>query len=237
MTAKPCPGPCNNAWRRAEQQLANEGSPHDIPVTWGKPTHCIRCTDGAHTQIAELPELVAAISLEAVNGTAPKTTGTIGRTANPTWPGQAARILTEHIVEGLLGLEDVIRVGRSLPARDARGREGADVTASATFLRAHLHWALERYPGEADPASGETMDPAALIRHWHRGAERFTRRDARLEHHRVPCPRCELLTLFREDGDDYISCRNIACELLLTPAEFKEHTEKLARRHDLAKAA
>ncbi|MCX5063759.1 hypothetical protein OG895_43490 [Streptomyces sp. NBC_00201] len=98
----PCPGPCNNAWRTAE---AN-GTDHDLTPTWGDPIHCGRCTTRTLAQLAELPELVAAISLEALNGTAPKTTGTISRTAVPSWPGQAARILTEHIIGELLGLED-----------------------------------------------------------------------------------------------------------------------------------
>lgn len=233
----PCPGSCNTAWRKAEQQLTADGTEHHLTPTWGEPNHCERCTTRAHGQLAELPELIVAIRLEALNGTAPKTTGTIGRAAVPSWPGQAARILTDHIVTGLLGLEDVIRAGRHLPARAARGREGIDLTAAATFLLAHLSWALDRYPGELDPTTGETMDPAALIRAWHRTAEKFTRRDPRLEHRRVPCPRCELLTLFRTEGDDYIGCRNLACELLLTPAEFDEHAENLARQYGLVKAA
>lgn len=233
MSPAPCPGPCNNAWRTAE---AND-TEHDLTPTWGQPIHCGRCQLRAQAQLTELPELVAAISLEALNGTAPKTSGTIGRTAVPSWPGQAARILTEHIVEGLLGIEDVIRAGRRLRPRDMRGREGADVTAAVTFLRAHLSWALERYPGETDAATGETMDPAALIRQWHRGAQRFTRRDPRLEHHRIPCPRCELLTLFRSDGDDYIECRNINCQTLLTPGEYLDHTKRLASECQASVAA
>ncbi|MCW2898999.1 MAG: hypothetical protein JWO67_1264, partial [Streptosporangiaceae bacterium] len=44
-------------------------------------------------------------------------------------------------------------------------------------------------------------------------------------------PRCELLTLFREDGDDYIECRNLACGLLLTPGEFDDYTKALASGH------
>ncbi|MFI8535350.1 hypothetical protein ACIGMX_34535 [Streptomyces aquilus] len=222
MTA-PCPGPCNNAWRNAEA-----GGDHDLTPTWGQPIHCTRCTLRAQAQLAEFPELVAAISLEALNGTAPKTTGTIGRAAAPSWPGQAARILTDHIVDGLLGLEDAIRAGRHLPSRTVRGREGSDLTAAVTFLRAHLPWALERFPGETDPATGATMDPADLIRRWHSAGQRFTRQHPRLEHHRVPCPRCELLTLYRADGEDYIECRNPNCQTLITPGEYADHTKELA---------
>ena len=227
----PCPGSCNNAWRRAEAQLAADGSEHDIPVTWGQPVHCLRCTTRAHHQLAELPELVVAISLEAIHGTTAKTTGTIGRTTVPAWPGQAPRLLTDHIVGGLLELEDDIRELRTLTHRPGRGTEGRDITGTIRFLSAHLDWALTQHP-----LAGETHDrlsgnPAAQIQGWHRAAHRFTRRDARLEHHRVPCPRCDLLTLYRAEGDDYIGCRNIACEVLLTPAEFLDHTKKLAAEY------
>lgn len=226
--AAPCPGPCNNAWRKAEAQLAADGTPHDIPVTWGQPVHCQRCTNRAHAQLAELPELVVAINLEAVCGTAPKTAGTIGRRPTPSWPGQAARLLTDHIVGGLLELEDDIRELRRLRHRPGRGIEGRDVTGAVRFLSAHLDWALAEHPCAGEMHAPQSGNPAAQIHGWHRAALRFTRRDARLEHYRVPCPRCELLTLFRADGDDYIECRNINCQTLLTPAEYLEHTRRLA---------
>ncbi|MDX3245852.1 hypothetical protein [Streptomyces sp. ME18-1-4] len=224
----PCPGPCNNAWRRAETALLDTGTDHDITATWGQPIHCDRCTQRTRQQLAELPELVAAISLEALNGTPAKTTGTIGRAAVAIWPGQASRILTDHIVGGLLDLEDDIRDLRRLRRRPGRGGEGRDVTGTVRFLTAHLEWALIAHPCAEEIHERESGNPAAQIQGWHRAAERFTRRDPRLEHHRVPCPRCELLTLFRTDGDDYIACRNIACEVLLTPAEYFEHTRRLA---------
>ncbi|MFF7142255.1 hypothetical protein ACFZB5_13535 [Streptomyces nodosus] len=234
---KVCPGPCNNAWRRAEQQLAQDGTEHDIPVTWGQPVHCQRCTSRTHAQLAELPELVVAISLEAVNGTAPKTTGTIGRTANPSWPGQAARLLTDHVVGGLVELEDDIRDLRRLRHRPGRGTEGQGVTGAVRFLAAHLDWALVEHPLAGEVHDRLSGNPAAQIHSWHRAALRFTRRDARLEHHRVPCPRCELLTLFRGDGDDYIECRNINCQTLLTPGEYLEHTRRLASAQRATAAA
>lgn len=234
---KPCPGPCNNAWRRAEAQLAADGTEHDIPVTWGQPIHCLRCAHCAHAQLAELPELVVAISLEAHYGTAPKTTGTIGRAGAVAWPGQAARLLTDHIVGGLLELEDDIRDLRNFGHRRGRGSEGRDVTGTVRFLAAHLEWALIAHPCAEEIHDRESGNPAAQIQGWHRAAQRFTRRDAGLEHHRIPCPRCELLTLFRADGDDYIECRNINCQTLLTPGEYLEHTGKLARMYKGAVAA
>lgn len=233
----PCPGPCNNAWRRAEQQSAADATPHDIPVTWGQPVHCPRCASRAHAQLAELPELVVAISLEALCGTSPKTTGTIGRAGAVTWPGQAARLLTDHIIGGLLELEDDIRHLRGLRHRPGRGTEGRDVTGAVRFLTAHLEWALVAHPCAEEIHDRESGNPASQITGWHRAALRFTRRDARLEHYRVPCPRCELLTLFRGDGDDYIECRNINCQTLLTPAEYFDHTKKIAEMYKAQTAA
>jgi len=234
VPAKACPGTCNNAWRLAEAQQATDGTGHDIPVTWGQPVHCPRCTHRAHTQLAELPELIVAIGLEALHGTAPKNTGTIGRVHIPAWPGQAARMMTDHIVGGLLELEDDIRELRTLTSRPGRGSEGRNVTSAVRFLTAHLDWALTEHPAAGEIHDRLSANPAAQITTWHRAAQRFTRRDARLEHHRVPCPRCELLTLYRADGDDYIECRNINCQLLLTPGEYHDHTHQLAGEHRMA---
>jgi hypothetical protein len=232
-----CPGSCNNAWRRAETQLATDGTPHDIPVTWGQPVHCPRCTHRTHAQLTELPELIVAIGLEAIHGTAPKATGTIGRIHIPAWPGQASRLLTDHIVGGLLELEDDIRDLRRLRHRPGRGTEARNAAGAVTFLAAHLDWALAQHPAAHEIHDRDSGNPAAQITAWHRTAQRFTSRDPRLEHHRVPCPRCELLTLYRGDGDDYIECRNLNCGLLLTPAEYHEHTRRLSNETRMAKAA
>jgi hypothetical protein len=233
----PCPGSCNNAWRRAEQQLADDGTEHDIPITWGQPVHCQRCTSRAHAQLAELPELVVAVSLEALCGTAAKMTGTIGRTSTPAWPGQASRLLIDYIVGGMVELEDDLRDLRRLGRRPGRGAEGHDVTGAVRFLAAHLDWALVEHPLAQEIHDRLSGNPAAQIHGWHRAAQRFTRRDARLEHHKVPCPRCELLTLYRADGDDYIECRNINCALLLTPTEFHSHVKGLASECQAVSAA
>jgi hypothetical protein len=232
-----CPGSHNNAWRTAEQSFAEGGAQHELQPTWGQPVHCLRCTDRARDELAELPELVAAIWLEAVNGTPAKTTGTIGRVNIPAWPGQSSRLLTDLIVGGMLALEDDIRDLRQLRIRPGRGTEGAAVTASARFLATHLTWALESHPLAEEPHDRLSGNPGSQIHTWHHTAQRFTRRDDRLEHHRIPCPRCELLTLFRKDGDDYIECRNVACQVLLTPGEYFEHTRKLASECQVQRAA
>lgn len=220
-----CPGAHNNAWRRAE----DAGTPHDLQPTWGQPLHCDRCLTRARTQLGELPELVAAVALEATYRSRGPKIGIIGRSAQlPPWPGEASRMLTDLIVGGLTELEDDVRALRRLNPRPARAGEGGTLTGAVRFLTTHLDWVLTHHPLAEEPHARLSGNPAALVGTWHRAAQQFTGRDERLEHHRVPCPRCELLTLFRADGEDYIACRNPACELLLTPVELAEHCRVLA---------
>jgi hypothetical protein len=225
-----CPGRENHAWREAELKLAQHGTPHDLAPRWGQPIHCEPCSVRARQQLGDLPELVAAIHLEAAHGSRGPKIGAIGRSTVtvPPWPGQASRILTDHIVGGLTELEDDIRELRQLRARPGRGIEGATLTGAVTFLNAHLDWALAHHPAAHEIHERDSANPAAQISGWHRAALRFTARDLRLDHRRAPCPRCELLSLYRADGDDYIECRNAACGNLLTPAEFDEHARALA---------
>ena len=227
-----CPGRCNNAWRKAEAAREATGPGHRLEATWGQPIHCHRCSSLAHAELAELPELLAAISIEATTGTRGLPVGTIGRSAtHPAWPGQAARLLTDHIIGGLTELEADIRQLRGLTTRSFGRREGVAATQAVTFLTAHLEWALEHHPAADEVHDRLSANPAAQIHQWHRAAVTFTARDQRLDHYRVPCPRCELLTLFRADGDDYIECRNAACELLLTPGEYLQHTKTVAAEY------
>jgi hypothetical protein len=234
-----CPGRENTAWREAEKARLEHETPHDLSPRWGQPVHCEPCTTRTRAQLGELPELVAAIWLEATHGTRGPKAGTIGRIAGgvPAWPGQASRLLTDLIIGGLTELEDDLRDLRQLTARPGRGNEGATLTATVRFLDAHLDWALTHHPAAAEPHEKDSANPAAQIGTWHRMAQRFTARDRRLEQHRVPCPRCEMLTLFRENGDDYIECRNPLCQLLLTPAEFHEHTKQLASECQASRVA
>jgi hypothetical protein len=234
-----CPGRENRAWREAQQKLVEYGTPHELAPRWGQPAHCGACSSRAHQHLTELPELVAAVWLEATHGSRGPKMGTIGRISGaiPAWPGQASRLLTDHIVGGMLELEDDIRQLRRLRTRPGRGTEGRDVTGAVKFLGAHLEWALTQHPAAGEAHDRDSANPASQINEWHRAALRFTSRDPRLEHHRVPCPRCEMLTLFRADGDDYIECRNTACGLLLTPAEYTNHTSSLAAETRIRQAA
>ncbi|MFE2407105.1 hypothetical protein ACFXDE_02040 [Kitasatospora sp. NPDC059408] len=221
-TPTACPGPCNCAWRDAERT----GLPHDYTPTWGQPVHCQTCQDRTRTDLTELPELLAAIWLEATHGTARPADVTTSRPAGiAPWPGQASRLLTDHIVGGLTEIEDDVRDLRGLGSRPDDVREGTTATQAVRFLNAHLDWILEHHPAANETHEPGSGNPAAQIRHFNRTAKRFTSRDARMEQKAAPCKRCDWRALAHADGADYVECRN--CGLLMTPAEYQDWASEI----------
>jgi hypothetical protein len=225
LNLTPCPSRHNDAWRRAE---ATE-QPHDLQPVYGSPVHCLGCQGRAYHQLQELPELLAAVWLEAIHGTTPKTTGTMGRHGlHPAWPGQASRLMTDRIVGGLIELEDDIREQRHLNHRPGRGGEGQTASGAVTFLLVHLEWALALHPAAGEPYDRDSANPGSQIHYWHKAATRFTRRDQLRVQMGAPCPKCDLRSLARDDGDEYVECRNPACGVLLTVKEYELYSRVVA---------
>ncbi|MEU4296361.1 hypothetical protein [Kitasatospora aureofaciens] len=222
-TPTPCPGPCNRAWRDAE----HTGLPHDYTPTWGQPVHCQTCQDRTRADLAELPELLAAIQMEATHGTAKPADVITSRPAGVApWPGQASRLLVDHILGGLTEIEDDVRELRGLAPRPAAVREGATITATVQFLATHLDWLLDHHPAAGETHERQSGNPAAQIRAFNRTAKRFTARDNRMEQKAAPCKRCDWRALAFADGADYVECRN--CGLLMTPAEYQDWVAEVA---------
>lgn len=229
----PCSGPHNNAWRKAQAT----GTPHDLTPTWGQPNLCAGCTGTAFRQLAELPELLAAVWLEAEHGTSPKISGTIGRIHIPAWPGQSARLMTDYIVGGLIELEGDVREMRHLRPREADVREGVAATNAVTLLLAHLDWTLANHPAIRETYDRDSANPASQISHWNRAATRFTRRDNLVVQKEAPCPRCKQRSLGRADGDEYVECHISTCGLLLTETEYSALASEVAAEEQYQRAA
>lgn len=224
-TPTPCPGRCNHRWREAEAA----SRPHDYTPTWGNPNHCLSCTSHAYRHLAELPELLAAVWLEAIHGTRTPADATTTRPSGlAPWPGQAARLLTDHIVYGMAELEDDIRELRHLSTRPNRGREGATATGTIDFLATHLDWALDHHPAATEIHDRDSANPASQIHYWHRAALRFTKRDEQHEAQRLaPCPRCHGPYLITSPKDGLIECRDPDCQRVLTEAEYEDYVKRL----------
>lgn len=215
-TSTPCAGPCADPWRRAEAKRLSEEVPHDLTPWYGNPYWCDRCRTRVLDALGMLPELVAAIHIEALHST-PKQTERVTTSTAPAWPGQAARILTDIVVGGLAEVEDAMRDLRSWSMRTATF-EPIVLNHAVTVLTLSLDWLLVAHPEAANPDTS----PGATILAWRDKAMRFTGRDKLIHKFPVRCPTCELLALRREDGSSYVEClpRIGGCGRLWTEAEY-----------------
>jgi hypothetical protein len=256
-TPTPCIGPCNIAWRRAEHLRRTDGTPHDIPVEWGNPVHCQACVLRARRHLTELPELLVAVSLEPLFGQRgiPTATTNSAPTDTTPWPGQAARLMTDHIAGGLAEVAADVRRLRGLgehPVREPGIREGEWINSTVRLLLAHSDWLLQEHPlaneSHEPVRSGREVipsgNPAAQIAGWHRAATRFTRRDKAPETKRfAPCKRCggpwlaESRDLRLVDDEPYIECQDPDCSALLTHAEYALYVKGLIAREQTARRA
>ncbi|WP_329140929.1 hypothetical protein [Streptomyces sp. NBC_00670] len=249
-TPTPCLGPCNTAWRRAEREqlVRTEDVPHGIPVVWGEPVHCTGCVARARRHLAELTELLVAVQLEPLYGQRGVPTATLNSapTATTPWPGQAARLLVDHIAGGLAEIAADTRRLRGLgehPVHEPGVREGQWISSTVRLLDAHADWLLQEHPlatESHDPVrTGRDVtpsgNPAAQIAGWHRQATRFTGRDQAPETRRfAPCRRCggPWLTESRDlrlvDDQPYIECQDPDCGLLMTHQEYSRYVRGLA---------
>jgi hypothetical protein len=212
-----CPGPCNTAWRKAEEAQTVTGVEHAIQPAWGQPTQCHGCVDRTREQLAAIPALIVAVLSEAVTGTPAKATGTIGRVTVATWPGQASRLLVDRIVgemtelradvlelrgisvgprsaagarpaEAVAALWSDYRTNHGLPAT---GRESHWLNASVQTLSAHWDWVMQHHPAAWEPWGRDNANPGGQVSGWYRTCLYFTKQDEQREVRRLaPCPRC-----------------------------------------------
>jgi bacterioferritin-associated ferredoxin len=236
---KPCPGPCNNAWRRAENVLAETGTEHHLTPAWGQPTQCGSCVERARHQINELPELVTGIQLEALYGTPTKLTGTIGRIHIPAWPGQASRLLLDRILGEMEELATDVLNLRGIQHNDqpdSNGiREGQRINNAGHTLATHLDWMMQQHPAAGEPHEAGNANPGGQIRHWYSAAQRFTKQQPQRDVRKLaPCPRCkgpylaESRDLRLVDDRPYIECRDPDCRRIMTGAEYDTYVKALA---------
>lgn len=244
---KTCPGPCNNAWRRAEEALAETGTEHHLTPSWGQPIQCYGCVERTGQQLAELPALLDAVLLEAFEGTPTKLTGTIGRITVATWPGQASRLLVDRIVSEMAELEADILTRRGiwdadrLPARGTAPNERRHIGGIVSALLGHWEWAMQHHPAADEPHDRDNANPGGQATGWYRTALRFTKADEQRDVKRLaPCPRCHgpYLVESRElrlAGDrPYIECRDPDCRRILTQDEYDTYVKALNRAIEAA---
>ncbi|RCH70464.1 hypothetical protein DT019_02965 [Streptomyces sp. SDr-06] len=238
----PCPGPCNNAWRRAEEVLAETGTEHHLTPAWGQPVQCDGCVAHARQRLVEIPELLAAAHLEALHATRSPSTATIHTRSSdaPAWPGQAARLLTETILDEMEELATDVLTLRGIwrddhqPSRDGI-TEGRRISDCAHILDAHLDWMMQNHPAATELHDRGNANPGGQIRGWHAAATRFIKAHPQFDVRKLaPCPRCkgpylaESRDLRLVDDRPYIECRDPDCQRILTSAEYDVYVKALA---------
>ena len=234
-TPTPCPGPCNNAWRRAEAIAEETGTPHHITPAWGRPVQCYGCVDRTRGELAELPSLLGDVLGEALEGTPTKLTGTIGRITVATWPGQASRLLVDRIVGEMAELRADIFVRRGIWAEghEVRGEDRliGDIWRG---LNGYWEWAMQNHPAAGEPHDRDNANPGGQVTGWHRTCQRFTKQDEQRDVKRLaPCPRCHgpYLVESRElrlvDDKPYIECRDPDCKRIMTQSEYDSYVKAL----------
>ena len=219
----PCPGRCNNTWRRAEEI----GEPHTLQPIPGEPVHCWACYAGAHTQLQQLPTLFDAIFLEGEDGTVAKLVGTIGRVGlqAPPWPGQHARLFADGLSEGILILANDVREHMDEPVEAATTDSTSTNRAIATLTR-HLRWLLAEHPCATESHGGRSGNPAWQIYTWHRSAEAFCKQDEQRDPPRmVACPKCRDPWMRSRNG--VVECTYPACRNVMSNEEYAAHVDRL----------
>lgn len=234
-----CPGPCNNAWRKAEDSREKHGTPHTIAPAWGQPAQCWECVDRTRQQLDALPGLLADVLDEALHGTPLKLVGTIGRTAAPTWPGQASRLLVDRIVGEMTELRDDILKMRGIWADgytpDPVVNEKRHIDAAVRALLGHWDWTMQNHPAADESYAIGNANPGGQVASWYRAALRYTKQDEQRDTKRLaPCPRChgpylvESRDLRLVDDRPYIECRDPDCRRIMTGSEYDAYVKDLA---------
>lgn len=236
----PCPGPCNNAWRRAETAREETGTEHHITPAWGTPVQCYGCVEGTREQLLELPALLDAALHEAIDGTPTKLTGTIGRISVVTWPGEACRLFVDRIVEGMTILQaDILTLHDAWgiehePLPTIAPNEPRHIASIVRSLDVHWAWAMQNHPAADESWGRDNANPGSQVAGWHRALERFTKTDEQRDVKRLaPCPRCHgpYLVESRElrlvDDQPYIECRDPDCKRVITRVEYDRYVKEL----------
>ncbi|MFD9630069.1 hypothetical protein [Streptomyces violascens] len=238
-TATVCPGSCNNAWRRAEALLEESGTEHYLTPVWGQPVQCDGCVECARQHLAELPELIAAVHLEATHASRSPVTATIGSGASiePAFPGQAPLVLIEAVLGAMEELEsDVLNLRGLSEGRIFEGPEGNRINSTVRFLDAHLDWMMQNHPAADEPHHPNNANPGGQIHGWYGATKRFVKDGPQREVQRLgPCPNCKgpylvQSTDLRLVNDlPYIECRDPDCQRVFTTPEYNAYMKTLTK--------
>jgi hypothetical protein len=178
-------------------------------------------------QLADLPELYTWAHLSLAPGSGPAGPRVTGATRTPPLPLRLD-------VLSLLGPGDYVDRATPGTETDQHGPMPAAAVLSAwcqVFSGQpcrHLTTAVDFLLRVHDDACRHALaaDYADDIADLHHQLARHAHTRPRRRPMQLPCPRCELLTLVRQDGRD-VECTNPGCRALLEPADYDRRAEQM----------
>lgn len=182
----------------------------------GDPVWCEEHRWQIRDHLTELPELYAAMHLEATHGTAKPSADKVSGTR--THPSPSPRIDdADQLARWACDWEDTIRheLGHPAAPHTATGRPRA-LTEATRYLLVHLTKALELDDGGSEPVA---LIFGTEVNRTHRTLLRKTSRDTLIHRLKAPCPACDIRALQRRDGEDHIRCTH--CHTLWTEVEYQ----------------
>lgn len=160
---------------------------------------CAPCRARGGRALAELPRIY--VGLRTSDGAVTGDEKVSGTTANGTPINLHNRVLATRIHEHLTRFEDACRQLRHLTARPQRVREAWAVDHAVRLIQAHAD-VMWQHPFYGPELADKTLRLKA--RGW--AALRWGSGRIELD---LPCPHCELRTLYRfHGGADFVRCRH-----------------------------
>jgi len=166
--------------------------------------YCQRCADKFRDALRTIPELVLyvangrTIRKQTAGDTSRRITKVDQQSPSPAWDTSDEVILWAAswawVVAGRPGYDPVRYSNAGLPIRE--------LTSSISHLTNRLTQAL------SDDYHAELYDETITL---HRRLIYTTGRDELTHRLKEPCPSCDHRTLIREDGADWVECRNKDC--------------------------
>ena len=230
-----CKGPCNNRWRRSQDdyrralaawddqmaaRLPGDPEPErpeepDLRPWGGDPHFCPRCQAQIRRELAELDDLVSIVTAFADGHRASTELGTrVDGSRSAPSPSPATDAVDE-LASVLRNWESALR-GTDPPAR--RGLLASEITTSVAWLLARFDLLITHPDFGADFGSE--------ISGWHRQLRERGKAGTGRSRKPMPCSRCHHLSLYQEDGAQYIECsRKAECGRLLSLSEYDAEFE------------
>jgi hypothetical protein len=225
-----CDGPCNGRYRKAQEEYQAALAGYRKAIADRKPDDpeperpdepgirpwlgspwCGRCQTRIRAELAELDD-VAAIVIMFNDGHRVSTdagTRVSGSRSAPS-PSPASDAIDE-MASMLRGWESALR-GEDPAAR--RGYLAAEITTSVAWLLSHFDQIIT-HPDLA-PGFGEEVSL------WHRELKNRSKSGVGRHRKPMPCGRCHHISLYHEDGAQYVECvRKDECGRLYSISEYE----------------